>query len=55
MTVQEKHEENRKRIEALDFALDFLVNRITEEQKEHFRNLQYMLFDLKEKEGEEIF
>lgn len=43
----------KEQVEALDFALDFLVNRINSEQKEYYRTLQSMYFELKEKIDEE--
>ena len=41
-------EEIAKRIRALDFALNFLVNRISPDQNIHFCTLQDIYFDLQE-------
>ncbi|MCI9095189.1 MAG: hypothetical protein HFI97_01535 [Lachnospiraceae bacterium] len=42
-------EEIAKRMEALDFTLNFLVNRISPDQNRYFRTLLDMYFDLQEK------
>jgi len=44
-------EEIAKRMEALDFTLNFLVNRISPDQNRYFRTLLDMYFDLQEKNG----
>lgn len=42
-------EEIAKRMEALDFTLNYLVNRISPDQNHYFQTLQDMYFDLQEK------